>query len=468
MEASKGSLFVLSLDECRTRMTQRPESLHVDRPCTLGDGVESWAPEDIETHLQSWEADPPGPGELGLWIPASGAATRMFGFLNSDLHAQSQLWNHAPELAFGSQWMKRLGVDSNTRKQVTTSEAASALWTWMREGQIPKGLVPFHRLDDSSDPLVESAFQAHLRLWRQIMPYGGDVWFTVQESHREEIRQHLTSTADSGKFRMHFPIQSPETDTPVLDSRGEWLRTSDGDVFRRPGGHGALLPLLEEVTTEAIVIRNIDNAPSPACTPERVRWTRAMVAAARSWNEARRNLRENTERTGAVSAEVLRWLADSGAGIDRECPAVSMSVAEVLSLLDRPMRLVGVVRNEGQPGGGPFWVTVGGGLDQGVLKPQIVEGSEFTEANREILEQATHFNPVELVCILKPGEPLGAYVDASRSLRASKVVQGETCRVLEHPGLWNGAMSGWLTRFVEIPASCFQPVKSALDLVGRE
>ncbi|MGB1383897.1 MAG: DUF4301 family protein [Flavobacteriales bacterium] len=467
MEASKGSLFELSLEECLARLTQEHNSLRVDRPCTLGDGVELWSDQELESHLQSYQDCPPSPGELGLWVPASGAATRMFAFLDSDPQAQRRLWDEANDLAFGSAWMKSLGVDDWRQGSVPIPEAVKALWRLMKKGQIPKGLVPFHRLDDSDGPSVETAFQAHLRSWRQVMPNGGDVWFTVQESHREEIQKHLAPVAESGKFRVHFPVQFPETDTPVLDSQGGWLRTPEGDVFRRPGGHGALLPVLEQVTAKTVVIRNIDNAPSPSCTPERVRWSQAMVAAARTWDIERHHFQEVVKGTGVVSTELLRWLADSGSGIETEASPENVSPARALGLLDRPMRLVGVVRNEGQPGGGPFWVTVGEGVDQGLTKPQIVESIEFTDANKDILGKATHFNPVELVCILNPGQPLGAYVDKSRSLKATKIVQGQSCRVLEHPGLWNGAMSGWLTRFVEIPASCFQPVKSALDLIGR-
>ena len=131
------------------------------------------------------------------------------------------------------------------------------------------------------------------------------------------------------------------------------------------------------------------------------------------------------------------------------------------------MRLVGVVRNEGQSGGGPFWVRVASGIDAGSVRPQIVEAVEFDQDNEDVLAKATHFNPVDMVCVVKPGQPLAPYVDESRYLLAEKNVMGESVKVLEHPGLWNGGMSGWLTRFVEIPAECFQPVKTVMDLVGR-
>ena len=219
-----------------------------------------------------------------------------------------------------------------------------------------------------------------------------------------------------------------------------------------------MLPLLEEVGTPMFVIRNIDNAPSPDLTALRELWTKALVAEARAWAEERdavqRDLASNPERAAA-------WLqaqgVTSGAG----------DVAGLETNLARPLRLVGVVRNEGQPGGGPFWVRVASGIDAGSIRPQIVEAVEFDEDNQDVLAQATHFNPVDMVCVVKPGQPLAPYVDESRYLLAEKKVMGESAKVLEHPGLWNGGMSGWLTRFVEIPAVCFQPVKTVMDLVGR-
>ena len=220
-----------------------------------------------------------------------------------------------------------------------------------------------------------------------------------------------------------------------------------------------MLPLLEEVSTPTFVIRNIDNAPSPALTELRELWTKALVAEARAWAEERdallQELGSNPERAAA-------WLQAQGVTCDVE------DVAGLETHLVRPMRLVGVVRNEGQPGGGPFWVRVASGIDAGSVRPQIVEAVEFGEDNQDVLEKATHFNPVDMVCVVKPGQALAPYVDESRYLLAEKKVRGESAKVLEHPGLWNGGMSGWLTRFVEIPSACFQPVKTVMDLVGRK
>jgi hypothetical protein len=158
------------------------------------------------------------------------------------------------------------------------------------------------------------------------------------------------------------------------------------------------------------------------------------------------------------------WLRKGGMDVDELNRPVSEE--EFVALVKRPMRLVGVVKNEGHAGGGPFWVQQQEGLDQGMVRPQIVEAVELSHLSTEGL-QGTHFNPVDMVCVLEPGAALEPYVDHTRYLKSPKLLDGQQVHILEHPGLWNGGMSGWLTRFVEIPTICFQPVKTALDLIQR-
>ena len=189
-----------------------------------------------------------------------------------------------------------------------------------------------------------------------------------------------------------------------------------------------------------------------------------MVAACDAWASERARLQEELKQGARTPDSVLEWLRQAGAGLSDD---TALSKTEALAWLDRPMRLVGVVRNEGQPGGGPYWVRIHSGADAGLVRPQIVESIEFEEDQKALMAHATHFNPVDMVCVLRPGQSLGPFVDASRYMMATKDVLGQKVNVLEHPGLWNGGMSGWLTRFVEIPSLCFQPVKSALDLIDR-
>ncbi len=456
MDSRPRSLIELSLDECRARLSSPQPKTAIERPCTPGDGVEVWSEEELLEKAKLWDAAPPDAETLGLWVPASGAATRMFRPFYEKAQACESLWSAVDDLALGRAWLAAVEAKGLDPKQCSASEATSVLLTLMKEGTIPKGLVSFHMQDGGEG--TETAFEAHVRSWARLVDEPA-VWFTVQEEHVMDIEAHLHgSSVSSLNPRLTFEVQDSATDMPVLDQEGRWLTTEDGAPFKRPGGHGALLPLLEEVSTPMFVIRNIDNAPSPARTALRELWTKALVAEARAWAEERdallRELESNPERAAA-------WLQAQGV----TCDACDESGLE--AQMARPMRLVGVVRNEGQPGGGPFWVRVASGIDAGSVRPQIVEAVEFDEDNQDVLEKATHFNPVDMVCVVEPGQSLAPFVDESRHLLAEKNVTGKSAKVLEHPGLWNGGMSGWLTRFVEIPAACFQPVKTVMDLVGR-
>ena len=456
MESRPRSLFELSLDECLARLSAPQPKTEIERPCTPDDGVEVWSEKELLEKAKLWDLAPPGATTLGLWVPASGAATRMFRPLHDKPQACEALWAAVDDLALGRVWRAAVQAKGLDPEQCLPAEAAAVLLGLMKEGAIPKGLVPFHMPDSQEG--VETAFEAHVRSWGRMVE-SPKVWFTVQHDHVTEVESHLkNSPVSSQKAELGFKVQDPATDMPVLDQEGTWLTTEGGAPFKRPGGHGALLPLLEEVSTPMFVVRNIDNAPSPSRTAVRELWTKALVAEARTWAEERdallRDLGSNPERAAA-------WLHAQGVTCD------SGDVTGLEVQFARPMRLVGVVRNEGQPGGGPFWVRVASGIDAGSVRPQIVEAVEFDEDNEDVLAKATHFNPVDMVCVVKPGQPLAPYVDESRYLLAEKNVMGESVKVLEHPGLWNGGMSGWLTRFVEIPAECFQPVKTVMDLVGR-
>jgi len=456
MESRPSSLFELSLDECRARLSSPKPKTEIERPCTPGDGVEVWTDEELVEKAKLWDAAPPNASTLGLWVPASGVATRMFRPLHEKPQAREVLWSSVDDLALGRAWRDAVEGKGLDPKQCSSDEATAVLLTLMKEGAIPKGLVPFHMHE--SGRVGETAFEAHVRSWGRLVA-SPKVWFTVQQDHVTEVEAHLkNSIVSSHHAQLDFAVQDPATDMPVLDREGRWLTTEGGSPFRRPGGHGALLPLLEEVSTPMFVIRNIDNAPSPALTGLRELWTKALVAEARAWAEERdallQELASNPERAAA-------WLQAQGVTCD------AADVAGLETHLARPMRLVGVVRNEGQPGGGPFWVRVASGIDAGSVRPQIVEAVEFDQDNEDVLAKATHFNPVDMVCVVRPGQSLAPYVDEGRYLLAEKNVRGESAKVLEHPGLWNGGMSGWLTRFVEIPAACFQSVKTVMDLVGR-
>ena len=432
--------------------------LKVSRPSTLGDGIERWSEEALNTLVEQWKNEPSMREDCGLWVPSSGAATRMFDSIKNDASVQERLWNAADDVAFGQAWRRDVAAAHGESSLVTPEEAAHVLYASL-EG-LPKGMVTFHLTEEGQG---QTAFEAHLKLWKALNTDRARAWFTVQQNHQRAVAGHLVDSEDAAGVRLTFPIQPPETDTPVMLKNGDWLRDSEGEVERRPGGHGALLPLLEEADVKFLVIRNIDNAPSPDRFEERLFWTKAMLAETHVWESERRAMLETLE-WGGEADEVKAWLLKGGVDVDELNRP--LSVEEFVALVKRPMRLVGVVGNEGHAGGGPFWVRQQEGLDQGMVRPQIVEAVELSHLPEEGL-QGTHFNPVDMVCVLERGTSLEPYVDQTRYLKSPKLLDGQQVHIMEHPGLWNGGMSGWLTRFVEIPTTCFQPVKTALDLIQR-
>jgi len=295
----------------------------------------------------------------------------------------------------------------------------------------PKALLPFHL--DSGRPVT--AFEEQLR---EGLPYLVDrsararFHFTVPpgeaaafEAALDEARPRLGGAT----IETIFSEQARSTDTLALDEYGQPARTADGRLLLRPSGHGALLANLEATGGDLVVVKNIDNVLPHARHPEVGRWKLALAG---------------------LAAE----LAASAAGADRE----------------RPLRVAGVVANAGEPGGGPFWVEGARGAT-----PQIVESAQVARDDadqRAIFERATHFNPVDLVVALRDPEGrthrLDRFVDPAASFVTTKVENGRRLTVLERPGLWNGAMAGWRTAFVEVPAWTFAPVKTVLDLARPE
>jgi hypothetical protein len=327
----------------------------------------------------------------------------------------------------------------------------------------PKLLIPFHDVSGRPAPALE----AHLHEAIDLGTRGGvaQVHFTVPGAWKERCDAEIGRLAEQvGAVRgvrvaWATSVQDPTTDTPALHDDDRLVCGPDGSPILRPGGHGALL---RNIPTDAaiVLIKNVDNVAHPDRRAALVGARRTLLTALRAFMEERR---EHTElvRAGRGVAAARRFLA--GFGLLGPADATS-----VLVDLDRPLRVCGVVANDGQPGGGPFWVR---GAD-GRVTLQIVESVEVgpDPAQAAIFSAATHFNPVDLACAVHDveGAPydLARFVDPRRWLRTTKEQGGRRVRCLEYPGLWNGGMSGWLTRFVEMPRATFNPVKVLADLLG--
>ncbi|MFT7519339.1 MAG: hypothetical protein ACI9MC_001479, partial [Kiritimatiellia bacterium] len=327
----------------------------------------------------------------------------------------------------------------------------------------PKALVAFHT--DQSEyitPLHEHLIEAAMVAPSAVVR----LHFTVSQSHHDAIERTLSRSLPAAQkqlscqFNVGFSYQKPSTDTPALYADGTLARTDDGRLLFRPGGHGALLHNLPS-DADIVLIKNIDNVVSAAHRPPVVQCRRRLLQALLNL-ESERDSHVVKIRKGDPHAtrSARGWLIDLGYPGDD-------SVKSLMRDLDRPLRVCGMVPNGGDPGGGPFWI-------QGPEGPtaQIVEGVEVDHDapdQQAIWRTSTHFNPVDLACCLRgvDGEPLqlDTFVDQTRWFTATKQHRGRALRILERPGLWNGAMSQWLTRFVQMPRYTFQPVKTAADLL---
>jgi hypothetical protein len=270
---------------------------------------------------------------------------------------------------------------------------------------------------------------------------------------------------------MTFSVQHPATDTIAVDPDNVPFRDEEGELVFRPGGHGALLRNLDELNGDIVFIKNIDNIVPEHLAGTTVRWKCILAAyLAELQDGIFSHLHHLTAE--ALSPEAV----ENAYAFCRDILHLDMSqvpeegdgrVNAVAKLLDRPIRVCGMVRNEGEPGGGPFWVEKGGRLSRQIVESAQVDPDD--SAQQDLLRTSTHFNPVDLVCGVRNmrGKPfdLSRYVDAETGFISSKSQNGRALKALELPGLWNGAMANWITMFVEVPLATFNPVKTVMDLL---
>lgn len=445
------------------------------RPCRLEDGIET-VPADRQEALILLHEEAAAQGRCAKFVPASGAATRMFQDVLTG-RAVPALVERIEGFAFADDLRAELafrGYDMDVlRGAGSGAEIVDALLgaEGLGYATIPKGLIPFHRYADG----VRTAFEEHL------VEAAGTVrdadrrcrvHFTVSAEHihmfrlRAERAVPAYERALSTRFELVFSAQKPSTDTVAGTPSGAPFVDDDGGLVLRPSGHGALLANLAETGGDVVFVKNIDNVQSDTNRADTIRWKKILGGRL---VELQRALFLHVARLRAVP--VNPQFAAEAAEFARAALGIEAAGGALLTALSRPLRVCGVVRNTGEPGGGPYWVR---GRD-GRVSRQIVEtgpAANAPQSQRAAILEATHFNPVDLVLGLCDVEgqafDLRAFVDPGTSLVVTKSYQGRELSALERPGLWNGAMAHWLTIFVEVPNSTFTPVKSVMDLLRPE
>lgn len=505
-QAAERGLGPEALNEHLQKMRSGAAPVVLDRPCTVGDGLLPSPASEEATHLARIGAEALAAGRGLLFIPASGAASRMFaawarilgdgpsdvaecrsraGQGDADARAALALWDRFRDFAFAPEaeaaWKSRgesweeVRASGNLRRLLETLLGTEGL----RFLEKPKAHIPFHR-DAAGRP--RTAFQeqiaealalwgdteAPVRLHFTVSPEHRDLFESAWKALREEWRAQGRTAPD---VRLDFSEQSPATDTIAGDGDGGPYRDAEGRLVFRPGGHGSLLENVEATGGDLVFLRNIDNIAT-ASRRDADRFLRLALAgrlvllqreAAALLQALESDTPSSWEAAAAFAARFGRTPPPGLADDERK--------HRIRAALNRPIRICGMVRNEGEPGGGPYWVR----NPQGEITPQIVESSQVDKRDAEqarIFGQATHFNPVDCVLGLKDpqGRPysLRDFSDPTMYLVSAKTLQGKPLQALEWPGLWNGSMAGWNTVFAEIPLSMFTPVKTALDLLRPE
>lgn len=425
------------------------------------------------------------------FVPASGAASRMFKDIFSGLeqldsgsdlspeHPVSRLAKEIEKFAFYDEKLFGKPEDSASYRK----KAASLLLTeeGLGYGSKPKGVLKFHRYEDE----VRTAFAEHLV---EAQDYMRDedgcarLVVTISPEHRDLFEEVLAQVLEDYQERfgvrydIKFTFQDRATDTIAVDKDNHPFRTDDGRLLFRPAGHGALIYNLNQVGQELVSIKNIDNVSCGRLLPVTSRYKKVLLGKCLQLRDTIFSYLRSLDEQGDPASAGCRRLCDKiESFLDRELciqlPLVSDPAARVellRSKLDRPIRVCGMVRNEGEPGGGPFIIA---GRD-GTSNLQILESVQINMDDpvaKTTLATSTHFNPVDLVCCLKnyKGEKfdLLKHVDNQAGFISSKSYQGRELKALELPGLWNGAMSDWNTMFVQVPLETFNPVKVVLDLL---
>lgn len=420
---------------------------------------------------------------LAKFVPASGAASRMFGFLFSLLNnvltpgerdQADRFFEHLKQFAFWSELAEHVEGYSPDDQRWRIQTAKSLLEKrGLGYGMLPKGSVAFHRYGSK----VVTAFEEHLEEGAACFRDANNtvrIHFTLLPEHVEEVSQLLKAaaqkmTSDKLKFEISYSVQNPSTDTIAVNLQNQPLRDKSGRLIFRPGGHGALLKNLEETDGDIVFVKNIDNV-IPTCRNELSHhWIKVLGGMLLSLRNQSFNWINRLEKGGLTQIEIedCKDFLRNELHVDGQIPAENVE-AFLFDRLNRPLRICGMVRNQGEPGGGPFWVR----NSKGMVTPQIVEKAQIDisdQEQEEILRNSTHFNPVDLVCNLTNHKGqrfnLMQYRDENAGFIAHKKLKGLPIKALEIPGLWNGSMAFWNSVFVEVPAETFQPVKTVNDLL---
>lgn len=463
------------------QFTKDTRPVKLERPCTPGDGI--IVASGAECHrLQRFFESEKNKYSLLKFVPASGAASRMFKHLyNFSPDNISELteefivnFQHFPFVDELRKVMQDAGI--SLEECIRSNDWANIFEFILSprglhyDSQL-KGMVIFHHYPEGG----RTAFEEHLHESLTYMKQGDGrcrIHFTIAPQHLELVQSFIQKKLEDfpyENFEITYSVQDLSTDTIALSKDDEPVRDENGSLFFRPSGHGALIHNLQRLNADLVFIKNIDNVTTQAQLEDTSFYKQVLTGMLIELrNESHRYL----DQLDAGNTEILEEALEFIQNWFQPGLPLGMSIEQLVQYaklrLDRPLRVCGMVRNEGEPGGGPFWVKMPGGY----LSKQVVEKSQVDLHDLQqakILSSSTHFNPVDIVCSYRnrKGEnyKLEDFIDYSAGFVSEKFHQGHVIKALEWPGLWNGSMALWNTVFMEVPVSTFNPVKTVNDLL---
>lgn len=512
----------ISLNVFKTQLMQFEEGFpaaDLTACATAGNGILTLTSERVDGLRTAYQSYRKKDGaRIVKFVPASGAATRMFKDLyalynqlkdnatpNAPLDKAAQtFFDRLPQFPFYTELKASLqagaglDLDAAVRGRNYLPVLETLLETGMGYGRLPKALLLFHAYADGA----VTAMEEHFAEGAQYAAGKGEcrLHFTISEEHKDLFLKKVAEVQPKYeqkyglRYQVAYSVQKPSTDTVAVTADNDIYRDGQGRIVFRPGGHGALIENLNDLDADMVFIKNIDNISVATKRAETLTYKEALAGL----------LLEKRDKTFAILRQLSAgqpsedWPWQPWLDFAREELQIRLG-DEVLdwplevrarylfAVLNRPMRVCGMVRNEGEPGGGPFWVSrvrtfeapevpdeaPFGGLRLWPMESlQIVESSQIDHENPEqeaIFRASTHFNPVDLVCSVcdYTGRKfdLRDFVDPMTAFIAHKSVKGMDIKAMELPGLWNGAMADWITLFVEEPIQVFTPVKTVNDLL---
>ncbi|MBO5537731.1 MAG: DUF4301 family protein [Prevotella sp.] len=471
--------------------------LRLQSAAAIGNGIVAPSAADCEHYSKLWnQYKQDGEHRIVKFVPASGAASRMFkdmfafeeaAYDEPETKFEKEFFEHIRQFAFREELCKK--CRQNEGKNIRTLLEEGNYKAIVRNmldakglnyGQLPKGLLLFHNYEEGprtpmEEHLVEAALYAQS---------GGvaRIHFTVSHDHLQLFKQLVEQKKPyyeekfGVKYDITFSEQKPSTDTIAANPDNTPFRNEDGSLLFRPGGHGALIENLNDIDADVVFVKNIDNVVPDRLKADTVAWKQTLAGLLVEMQQRAfgyLQLLDTGAYTHAQLEEIIRFVQHDLCC--RKADIKELEDAELViylrSKLNRPMRVCGVVKNVGEPGGGPFLAY----NPDGTVSLQILESSQIDKSNADYMRmfnEGTHFNPVDLVCAVRnyKGEPfnLPEYVDPNTGFISQKSKNGRELKALELPGLWNGAMSNWNTIFVEVPLTTFNPVKTVNDLLRAE